>query len=78
MSKQSDAKIEQGYRETPHTCGNCANFQSDKEPHEERDSKIYYTEKKLRCGIDGFAVKKTGWCKFWKPEETPCSEPKKD
>lgn len=62
MSKQSDAKKAQGYvdKATPMTCSNCAHFKSEKV-----DIGIYspyITDKNIRCGIGGFAVKKNATC----------------
>lgn len=80
MSKQSEARAAQQYVASPvlPTCGNCANFCSDKKlpAWMERDKKSYdgtpYTveahgvETNLRCGIGGFAVKKMGSCTQFK------------
>jgi hypothetical protein len=63
MSKQKNAKKEQGYEAKPvfPMCSNCAHFQSDF-----ITDKGYFgeftMEKNLRCGIGGFAVKKQGSC----------------
>jgi hypothetical protein len=63
MSKQSDAKIRQGYQATPvkKICSTCKHYESD--------MKIavflgypYTEEKEKRCGLGGFAVNKTATC----------------
>lgn len=63
MSKQSEAKLKQGYRNRPDTCANCVNFQSEITKHTE-----YYgdwtEEKKKRCSVGGFAVTKTSTCRI--------------
>ena len=66
MSKQSEAKINQGYNEKPipRTCANCRNYSSELIVH--RNSFGGYTqEKNKRCGLGGFAVKKTATCLKW-------------
>lgn len=76
MSKQSKAKESQGYRPkpSPRTCANCAAFRSDRllpywmaERNREVGTKHFTleqhgVEKNMRCGIGGFAVKKTATC----------------
>ena len=63
MSKQSEAKLNQGYNENPipRTCGNCAKYESEfvdlSPPYQQ-----YMQEKNKRCGLGGFAVKKTATC----------------
>lgn len=67
MSKQSDAKEEQGYTLAQSNCGNCAHYRSEVETHPPHFSwaKPYTVESNRRCGIGGFAVKKTASCKRW-------------
>jgi len=66
MSKQSEAKINQGYNDKPipRTCGNCAKYESEfvdlSPPYQQ-----YMQEKNKRCGLGGFAVKKTATCLKW-------------
>jgi len=64
MSRQSEAKTQQGYNPKPEPahCANCAHYKSDRVGSEGWDKKIYYEEKNIRCGIGGFAVKKRGVC----------------
>lgn len=75
MSKQSEAKEKQGYvAKAPKTCGNCANFTCDLElPAWMARLKVdplgrpysieeYGHETNKRCGLGGFAVKKSGTC----------------
>lgn len=77
MSKQSDAKTEQGYRTGPHNCGNCKHRTSEKRlpAWMERDNKSagrevyaferYATDSSHKCGIGGFAIKKIATCSKW-------------
>ncbi len=57
MSKQSEAKKQQGYRTKPDTCSNCAHYASKIEVHS-----YWQVESEKRCGLGGFAVNKTGTC----------------
>ncbi len=57
MSKQSEAKKQQGYRTKPDTCANCAHYTSKIEVHSD-----WQEESEKRCGLDGFAINKTGTC----------------
>lgn len=76
MSKQSEAKERQGYNPKPlaRCCGTCVNILSDMDwPEWMKDGKhdSYLTEnhkieKNVRCGLGGFAVKKTATCSEWK------------
>lgn len=65
MSKQSEAKANQGYvaKPVPKTCMNCQHYRSDLiDRPPTRNGVIYTDEKNLRCGIGGFAVKKMATC----------------
>jgi hypothetical protein len=77
MSKQSEAKAAQDYIPKAHNCADCASLKSDMVmPQWMIDSNIQYenngyglhfsdsyrNEKNIRCGIGGFAVKKSGIC----------------
>jgi len=66
MSKQSEAKLNQGYNENhiPKTCPNCARYESEFVVHKHAFGE-YTQEKSKRCGIGGFAVKKTATCLMW-------------
>lgn len=85
MSKQSEAKEKQGYLAKSPTCSGCANLKSDlelptwmQEHNEKRKAEGYpaaygdelCVEKNLRCGIGGFAVKKTAVCPLHVPKAT--------
>lgn len=63
MSKQSEAKLAQGYRKKPDTCATCIHYESEITKHTE-----YYgdwtEEKKKRCSVGGFAVNKTSTCRI--------------
>lgn len=64
MSKQSEAKVLQGYvaKPVPKTCMNCQHFKSDNVLSNTWMGKDYYKETNLRCGLGGFAVKKMATC----------------
>lgn len=69
------AKQEQGYRETPDTCGNCAHYQSEvvEKTYDTWDGvhHVWTEEKKKRCSIGGFPVKKTATCDRYLRKENP-------
>jgi hypothetical protein len=60
MSKQSEAKAKQGYTTDMMICGNCVHFKSVQEPMQGYPQ--FTVERNKRCGIGGFAVKKTATC----------------
>lgn len=63
MSKQADAKKQQGYTRAAPNCGGCAHFQSEMIKRPGWGGVGTYTdEKALRCGMGGFKVNKTAWC----------------
>ena len=64
MSKQSEAKKNQGYNPKliPPMCMNCDHYESDMLPVSGFSVLSYLNEKNIRCGIGGFAVKKMGTC----------------
>ena len=72
MSKQSEAKEVQGYipKPVPRVCSTCAHFTCDETEHPAAFtwSNPYKTQSNLRCGIGGFAVKKTATCARWAPK----------
>ena len=61
MSKQSEAKEEQGYTKKLPTCSTCLNFKMETVPSAWNDK--YLIEKNLRCKIGKFKVMKTATCK---------------
>ena len=65
MSKQSEAKERQGYdpNPVPATCSNCRYFTFEMREYEGWDRKMYTEQRKLRCALGGFAVKKRACCK---------------
>ena len=71
MSKQSEAKAAQDYDPNPvqRMCSNCKNFTSEKTERTGVFGGIYVEEKEKRCGIGGFAVKKTATCAKFDPKE---------
>lgn len=64
MSKQSEAKAKQCYvpKVTPMVCSNCKHYESTITERKGMFGGIYKDESEKRCGIGGFAVKKTGTC----------------
>ena len=76
MSKQAEAKAAQGYeaKPVPRSCATCTNLKLNRRlpdwmvaAKKDWSGKPYTVEshgvdKDLRCGIGGFAVKKTGVC----------------
>lgn len=60
MSKQSEAKINQGYTRELKTCANCKHFCFKEEKAGWNNQ--YVLEKELRCGIGEFKVHKTATC----------------
>ena len=65
MSKQSDAKIKQGFRKSPNTCSNCEHLESV----EVMNQYGYIDLKNMRCRIGGFKVNKTNTCNHHKLKE---------
>ena len=65
MSKQSDAKIKQGFRIKPNTCSNCTHFTLIKTEEKRKYGYGNVTiESNLRCSIGEFKVNKTNTCNF--------------
>lgn len=66
MSKQAKAKENQGYESKPHPhiCATCVHFTSEIEKHQSVFGD-YTKERNRRCGLGGFAVKKTATCRMW-------------
>ena len=65
MSKQSEAKKEQNYREAPDACANCGHYEShmvEKTYDAWNGKQVWNEEKGKRCSIGGFAVKKMATC----------------
>ena len=65
MSKQSEAKKEQNYREVPDSCANCGHYESqlvEKTYDAWNGKQVWAEEKGKRCSIGGFAVKKMATC----------------
>ena len=65
MSKQSEAKKEQNYRESPDSCANCGHYESqmvEKTYDAWNGTLVLNEEKGKRCSIGGFAVKKMAMC----------------
>jgi hypothetical protein len=82
-SKHETAKAEQQYRTEQRNCGNCAlrrsefglsKWMCDRNKEDVAEGltepyplETYGSEKKQRCSIGGFAVKKTATCDRWIP-----------
>ena len=65
-SKQQMAKEEQGYIAIPKVCMNCIQYESEIIEYRGEFGGVYRNEKNKRCGIGGFAVKKTATCNEFK------------
>ena len=67
MSKQSDAKDKQSYRDKPEwpECRHCQHFRSD---HIKDEHTGWVSETNLRCGLGGFKVMKLGTCNLHTPK----------
>ncbi|EHJ49554.1 Myb-related protein B (B-Myb)-like protein [Solidesulfovibrio carbinoliphilus subsp. oakridgensis] len=66
MSKQSEAKEQQGYEPKPRpaTCRTCAHYKSDITEEKGAFGGTWVKETNCRCSIGGFAVKKAARCKL--------------
>lgn len=62
MSKQSESKLTQGFLKKSPMCSNCEKFTFESETKESFYG-TFEREHKLRCGIGGFKVGKSNWCK---------------
>ena len=66
MSKQSEAKLAQGYRKKPYTCSNCKHLQFEfvEKSYKRWDGTVesWEEEKSHRCSVGGFAVGKNSTC----------------
>jgi hypothetical protein len=76
MSKQSEAKVAQGYRTEQQNCGNCQHRKCTvalpawtEKYNQERPGSYtlerHGLETNQRCGIGGFAIRKTATCVKW-------------
>jgi len=63
MSKQSEAKESQGYSTTTHACQNCKHYTEKREQQPGVFGGTWDKVSEKRCGIGGFAVEMTAWCK---------------
>lgn len=68
MSKQSEAKLAQGYRKQPDTCSNCRHQQFDViekiYTNWNGRAETWNAEKKHRCSVGGFAIGKNSTCRI--------------
>lgn len=70
MSKQSDAKKNQGYRSAAaQQCANCAHYTSRRVNKTNLWGYPYVKETARRCEIGGFAVKRTAICDLWRSRD---------
>lgn len=65
MSKQSEAKERQDYRDGPASCKSCQNYRADIVPRNRWEGDPYTVEKNRRCSIGGFAVKPLSHCSLF-------------
>jgi len=64
MSKQSEAKLAQGFSKEPQCCRTCARMKRDLKPALSGAYKGFLKGYRA-CAIGGFAVKSTNSCKLW-------------
>ncbi len=65
ISKQAQAKFDQGYRKKPNCCGNCVNYESEMVEKEYKgtfSNSKWMEEKNMKCLLGGFAVTKSSIC----------------
>ncbi|MCM2546178.1 hypothetical protein ACVCII_04115 [Burkholderia glumae] len=67
MSKQSEAKGMQGWRDKPDTCRDCENFEIDIE-RIMRHGRVYHTYAKGRCALGGFEIRPSNICNEFHPK----------
>lgn len=69
-SKQQQAKERQGYEIAPvlPVCSTCQHYTSRMVSETTSWGQTFEQEKDLRCGIGGFAIKKTASCVSWEPK----------
>lgn len=64
MAKKIDAiKKEMGLMKKGPTCSTCKHFTTEKEKRMGWNGVEFTVEKKLRCGLGGFKIGKSQWCK---------------
>ena len=68
MSKQSEAKLIQGWQKVAPRCQDCQYFTSIIENKETRFG-TYKKESDLRCKIGNFKTGKSSWCKKYEGRE---------
>lgn len=69
MSKQSDAKLAQGYAKEGPMCQGCTHFSSDLVTKTYSAFSCWTEEKNLRCDLGGFKTFKRSWCQKHEPRE---------
>lgn len=70
MAKKIDEiKAEMGFLRKAPCCATCAYFTTEKGTFTDCWDREYTYDKKLRCGIGGFAVGKSNWCKKYEAEK---------
>ena len=63
MSKQSEAKLNQGFKKDSPKCSNCGYFSSIKTEEKSKwSSHVFIKESELRCKKGGFKIGKSNWC----------------
>jgi len=77
MSKVSEAKAAQGWRNKPDTCAGCRHFALDfvEKTYKAWDGpRVWIQEKNPRCTLGGFKTGKTNTCdRFEKATDNPAS-----
>jgi len=70
MSKQSEAKRNQGYVEKPELkqCNTCHYFTCVEEEHKDWSGEVYTLRKSIKCSFGNFAVKNKSICNEYIPK----------
>ncbi len=62
MSKQSEAKEKQGFKEQSNMCSNCEHFTLERDEYSSGSFGTYFIEENLRCTLGNFKVNKKNTC----------------
>lgn len=67
ISPQAQAKLDQGYTRTPHTCAQCEHYSSEIIVKKSNwGGPPHNIEANLRCGVGKFKIHKTAHCNQWR------------
>ena len=70
MAKKIDEiKAEMGFAKKAPCCATCVHFSTEKGSFTDWRNQEYTYDKKLRCGIGGFAVGKSNWCQKYERKQ---------